>query len=402
MSFYNQTHTVVYWRAWRRLLLCSFSFFGVGMAYAQQAPIQLEEELRVSGGDHGAWTSPLTCVGVNSRGEMLVADMDENRVLAFNEAGEFIRLIAREGGGPGEFRNLSVFSVLKDDSAIGFEMVGGTVARLHRFDSQWQYQDTVERNIILEAVEISAMGDRITGFQIDVDSQKNHMLYQTTLFNDQLQPLQVFHSQRGPRHDRKRFQDPSYWVERIADNLARTYEGIGVVHLDQQGRLYTATSNAYQIMRHADGGQREQTYQRDTRPAPMRPAYLEEMAYLMMAPVMNDPVLSQIVTPTLLRRALAQSDPPSVKPMIFAMLTMPDGTLWVVRDVNLRTGDQRADIFSANGGFLGSLTVPNHGLVTIHGNLFVPKMIFRNGKAVTIHSDQDDNLSLVRYKIQRQ
>jgi len=205
-----------------------------------QAPIAFEPEL-VFGADDSRdaylWPYAATTVDADAEGRMYVSDPAGNRVLAFDAAGRFLRVVARPGQGPGELIGLCRFAVLADGTAQAFEKQGGSVARLQRFGADMAYLSSAEKPLIMETATLSPRGDRLCGFVIEIDPGAGVMRYQTAAFNASLEKLKVFTEARGPLPDRSRMNDPAYWVERIGDNLRRVLSGTGVFAYDADGRL---------------------------------------------------------------------------------------------------------------------------------------------------------------------
>jgi len=70
----------------------------------------------------------------------------------------------------------------------------------------------------------------------------------------------------------------------------------------------------------------------------------------------------------------------------------------VVHDVDLVKGVNRADIFTAQGEFLGSAMLSGHAFVYFLAGGFFPRMVFKNGFAYSVTCDDMGDNRVVRYK----
>ena len=69
---------------------------------------------------------------------------------------------------------------------------------------------------------------------------------------------------------------------------------------------------------------------------------------------------------------------------------LEDGSLLVIHNVNSITGEEKGDIFSGDGTFIGRVKNSHHGLRS---------MIFKNGFAYAIEKNADEEQEFVRYKM---
>ena len=102
------------------------------------------------------------------------------------------------------------------------------------------------------------------------------------------------------------------------------------------------------------------------------------------------PQIRNIVTEKVLARAVEKAEFPPVKPPVAGLLTMEDGTLIVIHDQSNATLEAIGDIYDKNGKFVGSFT---------HGGKGMSRMIFKNGFAYTVETDDMGDNTVVRYKV---
>ncbi len=361
-----------------------------------------EEELRF-GADEGAdeyiWPYVSTTVAADARGHMYVADPAGNRVLEFDPNGRFLRLAARSGMGPGELRGLHRFTPLANGGAMALERFGGAVAKLQRFDRRMGFAEAWQKNLILEAGAVSPLGDRIGGFLVRIDLPGKTMRYQTVIMNRRFEPVKTLSEARGPLPDRARFRDPAYWAKRIGQNIQRVYGGVGVFCFDAAGRVYTARSNRYRIEQWTpDLSKKLTVFQRRHRPIPNTDREIRALVDSLTEQTLSDPVLAHIVTPAVLERAVSLAKPPPVKNPIFGLIATEDGGLLVVRDVSLANRQTVADVFAADGAYLGQTALPGFALAAPFNGLFMTRLTFKNNRAYAVLTDDRGDNRVVRYR----
>lgn len=361
-----------------------------------------EEDLRFGADrdeDVYIWSGGHTRVVADDRGHMYLADVGSDRVLEFGPDGSFIREVMSKGQGPGEVLGLFSFD-LTDSGAVALGKTGGITITGQRLDSSLKYVDGFTKTLILESIVTAPNGKAFAGFYVTLDQKQGVRRFKTSLFDADLKPIKDFDDKTGPLPDRSRIREPGYWVETLGDNLKRSYGGVHVFTFDQQGRLYSADNAAYKVTRWNES-KVEQVYQRKTKPIPMTEAHLNAYVESATEQLTADPFLADIVTETVIRRAVERSEPPPVKRAVFALLVTEDNHLLVVRDVDLASRRNMADVFASDGSFKGSVQVPDHGFVTLIGGGYMPKMQFNNGYAYTVSIDEEGDQYVVRYKIVR-
>ena len=351
--------------------------------------------------DETLWGSASTMVDVDARGVIYVCDTMERRVLAFDQEGKFLRLIARAGEGPGELLEPVAFRIFEDGSAGTVEKAGGGImVRQQRFDTSMTYKSETEAHMIMEAPVLSPLGDRLTAFFVEHDRKAKVTRYRTALLDADLQVLRMFSDHSGPLPDRSKLMSGAYWSKRLADNLARSYKGYGVFNFDQQGRLYSAGTAEYKITRWDKTGQKaEQTFERKYKPIAFNDDQLDAYVESLLEQIMEDPDLAELITPAIIEKAVRDSQPPAAKNPVFGMVVMEDGHLLVVHNVDLIDRTNTADIFGSDGTYKGQIQLPDFALLRPFAGLYLPRMIFRGGKAYTVQTDEDGDNRVIRYGV---
>lgn len=372
----------------------------------QRMALSLVEDLRFGGSDSDdrlIWGSPATAVNVDSKGQIYITDLQENRVLVFSESGEFVKQVGRKGKGPGEFEGLAQFHVYADGSAVALEMVNGSHPKLQFFDKDLQHVRTSERSgppFIIQYAAFPPSGSQFTAQFIHPSFETKQFLYTTAILDDSFNIVHEIETVAAPLPDRSRFGQPGYWSERIADNLKRFYNGITVFNYDDKGFLYVANTSRYEVSRYDQQGQKTPFLKHTFKPIMYTDTEREAILDAYADQFRADPELAEIVNRTVLAKAIELADPPPVKGPIFGLIPLEDEKLLVVRDLNLDNRFNAADLVASNGDFISNFEIPDNGLVNFFAGGYIPRMIFRNGFAYTILSDQLGENQLVRYRVE--
>ena len=77
------------------------------------------------------------------------------------------------------------------------------------------------------------------------------------------------------------------------------------------------------------------------------------------------------------------------------MVVSDDGALFVIREIDLRTGMTVADVFGRDHSFLMRAELPNFGFMNDRQKITIA---FHNGYAYSLQVDGDDEAFLVRYR----
>ena len=364
--------------------------------------LRFEEDLRFGADrdeDFYIWTGSHTRVVADERGHMFVADVGADRVLEFDGKGRFVRIVMDKGLGPGEVTGLMAFE-LTNDGAIAVGRRGGVTVVTQRLDKALAYKDSFTKNLILEAVVVSPAGDAMAGFHVGLDQAAGVRLFQTSRFDNTFEQKQAFDRKTGPLPDRSRLMEPGYWVDTIAANLKRAYTGYTVFNFDDKGRFYSCNSNEYKVTRW-QGDKTSQVFSRQVKPLPMSQGHLDAYIESVTEQLGAIPDIGRIITPAVISRAVAKSEPPPVKRAVFALLPTDDFHLLVVRDVDLVTRTNLADVFDEKGTYMGEARLPDNGMVTLIDGGYQPKLHFRNGFAYTVAIDEEGDMDVVRYRVIR-
>lgn len=126
---------------------------GVRITTITVPPTDLEEwtlaptpALVITGAESGdsAALAPVGSVRWHASGDIIIADLGASRLLVYDAAGTFVHALGRRGDGPGEFRYISVVTLLHADTVVTFD---GSLRRL----SYWHRRNGFARSVSLAA-----------------------------------------------------------------------------------------------------------------------------------------------------------------------------------------------------------------------------------------------------------
>ncbi|MDJ0838147.1 MAG: 6-bladed beta-propeller [Acidobacteriota bacterium] len=359
------------------------------------------EELRIGGEDRDEtdWARTSTSVSVDSKGRIYVTDPGEGRVVVFDARGNYLKTIGGRGQAPGEFLDLHRYEVQRDDTALVFDRSEGSVARIHRFDTEGKFVSRREYTRIVVEPVMSTVGGKLAALVVSHDPKAGKMFFRHSVLSPELKTLKLLSDESGPAMDRSRLMDGNYWVERIARNLRRAWTRDPVYNFDHKGRLIVSRPTAYEItVWESDLKTKALVFSRDYDRIAYDDAFITAFVEGLVETILADPDLGRIVTPIILSRAVDKAELTPFKPPVAAIIPMDDGHILVVHDVNLATRETRADIFSAAGRYMGQVTMGDFALARTGDGLFLPRMVFSNGAAYTVMTDEEGSHSVVRFR----
>jgi len=394
--------------------------FAIGSVYAQQTienpekphgtpyVLTLEEELSFGGGDaddNYLWPNDNSAVTADARGHIYVSDISSRRVLEFDAAGTFVREVAGEGEGPGEFRGQPFFQILQDGSAMATDLVPMSMPRFYVFDKDLNYADSITPDMsgaIPGTAYFSPDGTRVMGTTFRMDAANGKLVLGVGVFDNSLALMKQVSTYDMPMPDFSRMSDPAMWRDNLKYQLDYAFKGAGAIAFDSKGRIYIGDTGRYRIVCWDNELQKKElVVTRDYTPIPYKEADLQGMVDNVVNQVMQSPMpeLASIFTESFIQKVVDGLDIPPAKRPILGMLVTDEDELLVVHDIQLGSSIQVVDVFSASGRYLNQLEMEGHPFF----NLFygTPRMSFRDGKAYTMRVDEDGDTRVVRYKVVR-
>jgi len=362
--------------------------------------IELVEEMRVGppeGAEHFIWTPQATSVEVNAQGHIFISDTKAKQVIELDENGRFLRQIAGPGNGPGEFRALSSFQILKDGTAVAFENMGGGGSSFSFFDKDMKYKDRKEQKSfqrILQRVQFSPDAQTLAANYIAINMEKRVMANHLGLLNRELEVQYALPSFEVPMPNPQKFGDADYWSDYISKSVKASAEGLnGFMVFDQDGNIYMAVANTYEITKWNPELEKVLTITHKYKPIPNTEEEIEATIEPIrdMVDSMPDPNIKSILTENVIRKGILAAEFPPAKWPVQGIEVLEDGLILVLHDRNLISKTDLRHIFDKKGQFLGTFSHPVVFSILGRSNLF------KGGKFYNMEENEDGECELIRY-----
>jgi len=385
------------------VLLAALVFLGQGSFVVdtnnsgEGKELVLIENLRIgpnSDEEHGIWPGPYLSFEVNKNGHIFIVDDQENRILEFNDNGEYLRQFGGRGEGPGEFQGLNRFQFLNDETALAFESQG-PVGSLTTYDQNLEFVGkrilSVEFNptILVFSPDGKTRWCRYTrGIP-----EKRVMVKGVGLLNEKDELILDLFQDEVAMFNPQRAFEPDFWSEFIASQLKADYNGFrSYGTFDSKGNFYSAIGHSYKVIRWEPDLKKDLEIK-----VTYKPIFRSDEEMMEAVTPIKDQLDAQlpqnmfdVITDGVIKKAIKLSEYTITKPPVFGLTVMEDGAMIVVHDVNALTGNESGDIFDAKGQFIGRIKNSHRGLQA---------MVFKNGQAYTIELNEDDEQEFVRYTI---
>lgn len=358
------------------------------------------EDLRFGsdeGSDNYLWALQTTDLAVDAKGHIYVADPKENRIMEFDDKGIFVREVAKKGQGPGELSALNSFQILSDGSAVILEIQPMAMPKVQFLNKELVYDRTLNPSFskFPTGGVFSPDGTRFAGYYAGVDMGANKLVTYSGIMDEKLEVIKEF-SHNEQTVNFQQMGDPTVLANFIGDLINNAFKGVGVFAYGGDNHLYSAISTHYEITRwNADMSAPETVISRDYKPYPNSKEEILAMADNLTQNFRQNPFMRDIVTDDFIERVINRLDLPPAKQPVNALFTTPEGNLLVLHNTRLATGDQICDIFDKEGKYIGQVEMDHWAFA---GFSPTPRMIFKNGFAYTLETDEEGENQVVRYR----
>ena len=367
-----------------------------------------EEDLRIGDDcedDDCLWTGSNVDVSVNKKGHMFVTDPGGNRIVVYDAQGNHLKTFGQKGQGPGEFSQLYSYTILTDQSGVAFDN-NQTVIAFSFFDQNQKYVDkkTIQPGKrFIQAAKFAPSGKVMGAMYVDINSSNPGTpgTVHTGLLNPETEPIMTFSEGTQVMFDQTRMTDSQWWSKFLSEWFQLVHKGVGTIGFGTDHKVYSAMTTTYEITQYNADLKPQMVIKKAYKPKPLPQDQL--MAFV--EPVHEEiagilpPELRSMVTTAVVKKALELAEFPPRKQPIYALLPVEDKGLLVIHDHNPLTGKTTADFFSPKGVFQGVTELPPID-VNIFAGFFgsATNVIFQNGFAYTMISDDSGDRHLVRYK----
>ncbi len=348
-------------------------------------PFALERTVTIAGGDAGQdpfgnlWERS---VATDAAGNIHVLDAQNHRMHMYDTTGAHIRVVGREGGGPGEFRNPSELTVGSDGSAHVFDWgKGGLVhfaadgtgtdepnahgasrasVRRIAFDGEWRYVEA-EDSGPPPGIPTGAIGPEPARAAIAPEGMSRRIVT----------------ARRGATSDTLATSDrPLHPMRQVPG--CQVSVSLGPIFEPEfawaagGGRLAYVDGSAYRVDL-VDSTRRRTSIRRDipARPGSQALAEQEVGEFTVRWPGGGCTATAAAV--------VEQRGHAAIIPAVRSMIVAPDGSVWVKRFA-VRDDTAAVDVFDPDGAYVGTLP---------HGSPF-PAAFLPNGNVVVVGRDELD------------
>jgi len=391
---------------WVLMTFCSWNFAVEKTVENDREPdgkavtLVFTEDLRFGSDEEGGeylWADPSSLVETDADGNIYVGDVRDRRILQFDKDGNFVKLVAKQGQGPGELQALADLAILGDGSLIALNSGPGVLPKFLFFDKNMKYLDTKAPKGFSKVVvssEFSPDGETFAGMFLAFDMEKGTMKMKVGALDMNFDVKKQL-SERDQSFDPAAFQSQQGLSKFLSDTLKNAYKGTGMMTFDKEGNAYSAVSNEYTITKWApDLTNKLMVIKRKYKPIPNTEDRIDAIAENTLDSFRSGP-LASLITDQLKKDIIENADLPIVVNPVNGLIPMEDGHLLVVHDVNFATGQQMVDIFNADGTFKGRATMDSWAFYNRNG---LTSMIFKNGFAYCMETDDLGDNRVVRYK----
>jgi hypothetical protein len=363
----------------------------------------LKEDLRFGADEEEEeylWTMSSVKIVPDKRGHMFIPDQKEGRILEFDPSGKYVATVVRQGNGPGELQGIIALDLLADGRWIALDGPAMGMPKIKYFKPDFTYMDETLPagfGLVPFNTDFSPDGALISAAYANFDASSGKLYIKNGILSKDLAVVKEIYSAEQKLPNMGNLADND-WSKLIAERLKLFYKGIGYAVFDEQGNVYTALGSRYEITKWTpDMTTTQLVITREDKPIRNTPEHLRGYVDFLVESMSLAPAFQSMITKQTMDRALELSDPPITKQPIFGLIPMEDGKLLVIHDFDMGTRMGKGDIFDTSGKFIGQITVPDYGLMSHDLGQFRPRMVFRNGFAYTIVTDELGDNRAVRY-----
>ena len=365
--------------------------------------LTLTEELRfgsVEEEDHYLWPSLQTQILPAPNGGMYIIDHDGSQILLFDEQGQFVKCAARKGEGPGELQYMNAVS----RTATGMIYVMDTPSpgngiKIKRFNADMTFRDeisTTGMKLRPDALFVSHDEKYMGGLFVSFDpetrglSVKNGVLRLAdravvNLFNEDKAPLGT-----------SRIKDQNQWVDILAEGYKQKRRA-GLTAMGPDGTIYSGNVNQYVISQwKPENPKPSRVVTVNYKPKPFTEQDVAD--YIDFQYLNMDENSKRTISRATMVKGLEKAGLPTHPPLL-GIIPLEDKGFLAVRKAHLTTRKNEADVFSKEGKFLCKLEMPDAAMCTQLSHSWTPltRMVFHQGKAYAMITDENDSIIAVRY-----
>jgi hypothetical protein len=344
-----------------------------------------EEELSIgqTEGDENYMLGALVYFNIDEQGNFYVTDFDKKCILKYDQAGEYVRTIGRQGQGPGEFQGPSIARFDKEGNIYVTDLAN---RRISFFSQQGEFLRQLLVPGFYEDLYITASGAYVANLSSPIKSDAGQAFRVIDgLFNDMLE-LMIAFDDRENIYELPTGQNSAAFARYIAGMVSRiAFKPVPRHVLATDGTIYFGYPEEYAIDVYSPEGHKVKTIKREYTPIRVRAKDKEYFEATVVRPA-----LARTGRPSPeseIQEAIGFIEYPANKPPYQSFYLMENG--WLVVLVEYAAGEYSLfDIFDENGRYIGQFKTN----CPLHDGL-----LFKNGKAYALETDEEGYKFIRRY-----
>lgn len=364
--------------------------------------LELSEELRFGAEeeeDEFLWPGMGTKILPGPNGNMYIHDPSGNQILEFDKDGKFLRVATSQGNGPGEVQMIMTVTQSLDGTILLTSGQQNGMPRLMRFNADMSFRDEIDTRgmgFSPALINISPDGKYLGGTFVKVDMAAGGIFLKSGVIDlESKKIVNEFLKNQQPMPDPSRINEQSMWVEMIGKQVSMLYN-FGVFTFAHDNTMYAGVSGKYLVGHYKPGQEKPiRTITRDYKPYPMGKEDKQAMADFFWDQLPQQ--ARSFISKNTLEKGIEAADLPPRKTPIYGLIPIEDKGFMVIHHLDMKTRETVGDVYNNKGKFLCQLKVPNYGLYGLAAGNPSPRMVFKNGKAYTIETNEDGENQAVRY-----
>ena len=357
-----------------------------GESPAKPVGLKLVRELALGGEGSGIVFASRIRIAVNDKGDMYILEPGNQRVLVLDRDGVFIREFGRKGEGPGEFQEPKEIT-MGPDGVYVFDL---QTKKMTVFDLDGNFvKDTFFPNNIVQIWRPQFLKNgNMTFFSVVFDANRD-TTYDLSLYDRKFKPIKNFVHLALPKTDWGRSGNPDFWVGYLKDIFEGYLRGYPMqVKLDEKTFVY-AVSTRYKGTIVGQDGSVKLRFDKKLKPKIFTESAIRATFEGYWELLCVNPFLARNMTKSVFEKALKKTEVPPVLMPIWSLISL-GGNFAFLANFDASAGQGRLEVFDRTGIFVGAVDIDP-----------VSEELYGKGnKIYNVGPDEEDNIILVRYRLE--
>lgn len=370
--------------------------------------IVLTEELRFGGAeakdDHFEWlgANKPCAFDIDQRGHYYVIDARNARIMEFDAQGNFVRQLASQGQGPGEYQSVGHFQIMKDGSAVGLDNLQGTMRR-QNYNTDLEFQDAELMTGLVgftPRVRFSPSGKYAYAWFLKFNTEDQSLVSLSAITDGDLKPIETFFQTPWPSINGNTLSNRNLLVQ----GLAMQFKGIWHLnariakYLSDDRLLFVNNETGTIEIKSPDNREVLMTVKHTIKREPFESEQREALVDALEEHLFNQggQALMNIVTPQVMAESIEKADLPRLSYPVQDIIPVSDGGFIIVTKVDYGRKSVAIQLFDQGGHFRGQANFPGQGVWTI----FETRLHATGAHIYAMETNADGDNQMVRYAYQ--